>query len=238
MYVYGRNSIEEALEENIRLKCVIIGRGKELKFENLVKRIKTAGIPLSYEPLSMLTSLSHSEKHQGIIAELVLPENIVDDESVKIDWGGFDSLIVLDGITDTGNLGAIVRSALLFDFNAVVLPRDNSARITPQTIKSSAGAVYRQKIIYIDSLNRFSSEVKEAGFTVIGLAGEAAGTIKELDIKNKICYIIGSERKGIRKSVKRNCDALLRIPTTGKINSLNASVSGAVAMWEFFRKRG
>ncbi len=185
-----------------------------------------------------LSDLAGTFKHQGIIGEMELPENIIDDDKIITDWSVMDSIIALDGITDTGNLGAIVRSALLFGFKAVVLPRDNSARITPQTIKASAGAIYHQKIIYVNSLNNFLLEARESGFTIIGLANEAQESIKELDIKNKICYIIGAERKGIRRSVKKLCDKLVLIPTTQKFNSLNASVSGAIAMWEFYRKRG
>jgi 23S rRNA (guanosine2251-2'-O)-methyltransferase len=237
LFVYGRNSIEEALEGDITLKKVIIERGKEEKFENLARRLQDAGCPVSYQPERTISSLAGTFKHQGIIGEMVLPGNIIDDDKIIIDWEAMGSIIALDGITDTGNLGAIVRSALLFGFDAVVLPRDNSARITPQAIKSSAGAIYHQKVIYINSLNNFMIEAMEAGFSMIGLAGEAEESITQLDIKNKICYIIGSERKGIRRSVKKLCDKLVSIPTTEKFNSLNASVSGAIAMWEFYRKR-
>lgn len=237
MFVYGRNSIEEALEGNITLKKVIIERGKEEKFENLVRRLKDAGCPVSYQAERAISSLAGTFKHQGIIGEMELPGNVIDDDKIITDWSAMDSIIALDGITDTGNLGAIVRSALLFGFDAVVLPRDNSARITPQAIKSSAGAMYHQKVIYINSLNNFMIEAMEAGFSMIGLAGEAEEPITRLDIKNKICYIVGSERKGIRRSVKKLCDKLVSIPTTEKFNSLNASVSVAIAMWEFYRKR-
>ncbi len=236
MFVYGRNSIEEALIDRIPLKKIIIERGKEMKFEGLIRRLKELGIQVSYQHESQLNQLSRSQKHQGIIGEMELPANVIDDENAVIDWSSMKALITLDGITDTGNLGALVRSALMFDFDAVVLPRDNSARITPQTIKASAGAVYRQKIIYINSLNNFMEEIKTAGFFIFGLAGEAKDSIKGLDFTEKICYIIGSEKKGIRKSVKKKCDNLVRIPTTRKINSLNASVSGAIAMWEYYRK--
>jgi len=237
LFVYGRNSIEEALAEKISLKRVIVERGKEGKFENLIRRLKETGSPVSYMIGKTLFSLAGTFKHQGIIGEMDLPGNVIDNDQVIIDWSSLDSIIALDGITDTGNLGAIIRSALLFGFDAAVLPRDNSARITPQAIKASAGAVYHQKIIYINSLSNFLLKIRENGFNIIGLAGEARSSIQEIDIRGKICYIIGSERKGIRKSVKKLCDELVFIPTTGKFNSLNASVSSAIAMWEFYRKR-
>jgi 23S rRNA (guanosine2251-2'-O)-methyltransferase len=162
---------------------------------------------------------------------------VIEEGSTIEDWKNFDSIITLDGITDTGNLGAILRSALLFGFEAVVLPNDNSARITPQTIRSSAGALYKVKIIYVNNLNTFIEEAKAEAFTVYGLAGEAKDAIQKLEFAKKSLLVIGSEREGMRKSVKHNCDHLVQIPTTRKINSLNASVAAAIAMWEVFRSR-
>ncbi len=235
MVVYGRNSVEEALNDSIDLSSVTVEKGKEEKYLNLIRRLREKGINVKYAQTVFLNKAAQTLKHQGIIAELILPSNIIESETEFEGWDGMQSVIALDGITDTGNLGAVVRSALLMKFDAVVLPNDNSARITPQTIKASAGAVYKEKVVYINSLNQFIDEIKKQGFFVYGLAGEAETLITEIDFKGKVCLVLGSERKGIRKSVKHKCDALIKIPTTRKIDSFNASVAAAIAMWEVYR---
>ena len=234
MFVYGRNSIEEAITEEIKMTQVLVAKGKEGKYSNLLKRIAEQGIPIKSMLEDAIEKLAKSRKTQGIAAELALPKNIVETDGDDTDWSQYRKILALDGITDTGNLGAIVRSALLLGADAIVLPNDNSARITPAAIKASAGAVYRQTIVYLDSLNKFIDRMTELEFSVFGLAGESKKTICDVELRAKVCIVIGSEREGIRKSVKRKCEDLLSIPTTRKLDSLNASVASAIAMWQLF----
>ncbi len=236
MTVYGRNSVEEALEEGLEIDLVYMDSHKRDKFQGILARLKAEGISLTYKTDLELEALSRTRKHQGIVAEIKMPDNIHDTEGATYDWDQYRRFLALDGITDTGNLGALIRSSLLFNIDAVVLPRDASARITPQVIKSSAGAVYKQNIFYIDNLNYFIDDLVDAGAAVLGLSGAVQYTsIKDIEIPARCCVVIGSERKGMRKSVKKKCTSLIKIPTTGKLDSLNASVAGAVAMWELFR---
>lgn len=237
MIVYGRNSVEEALQEGLAIAEVIIEKGKEEKFYNLARRLKEKNIKVGYANRNILDRLAETLKHQGIVADMKLPQNIVEDGSDFEDWAQFDSVLVLDGITDTGNLGAIARSALLFGFGAIALPKDNSARITPQTIKSSAGAIYKTQVIYVNNINTLMETLKAEGFGVFGMDGNAQQTIDAAEFPDKLCFVIGSEREGIRKSVKKVCDGLLKIQTTRKVDSLNASVAAGVAMWEVFRRK-
>jgi 23S rRNA (guanosine2251-2'-O)-methyltransferase len=237
MTVYGRNSVEEALSEGIPLVQITVEEGKASKFSRIIDIARKSHIPLNFAHPKVLEKTAKTRKHQGITAEMRLPENIVEQSDLDISWDKFNTMLALDGITDTGNLGAIIRSALLFDIDAIVLPNDNSARITPAVIKSSAGAIYKQNIFYINNLNTFILEMKSLGFTVAGLAGEGTSDIRQCEFSGKVCLVIGSEREGLRKSVKRNCDMLINIPTTRRIDSLNASVASAVAMWEVFRRK-
>lgn len=237
MIVYGRNSVDEALQEGLSIAEVIVEKGKEEKFYNLVRRLKEKNVKVSYANRNILDRLAETLKHQGIVADMKLPANIVEDGSDFEDWAQFDSILALDGITDTGNLGAITRSALLFGFGAIVLPKDNSARITPQTIKASAGAIYKTQVIYVNNINTLMETLKAEGFGIFGMEGSAQQDIGEAQFPEKLCFVIGSEREGIRRSVKKVCDGLIKIPTTRKIDSLNASVAAAVAMWEVFRRK-
>jgi 23S rRNA (guanosine2251-2'-O)-methyltransferase len=235
MIVYGRNSIEEALDEGLALKDITIAKGKEEKFEGIMRKAREQGVLVKFAPYAQIERDAKTAKHMGIMAELELPPNIIDDPHAEHDWSAYDRLLALDGITDTGNLGAIVRSALLLGVDAIVLPNDSSARITPATIKASAGAIYRQKVIYLNSLNHFLLEVKEHGFFSYALVGHDATPITSMNFDGKVCLVIGSEREGIRKSVRNNCDEQVSIPTTGKLDSFNASVASAIAMWEVYR---
>ena len=235
MIVYGRNSIEEALDEGIALKEIAIAKGKEDKFTNIIEKARAKGVPIRSAIYMQLEREAKSSKHQGIIATLDLPPNIIDDPDYEHDWTKYNRMLALDGITDTGNLGAIARSALLLGVEAIILPNDNSARITPATIKASAGAIYKVNIIYLNSLNRFLLELKDADFFSYALVGHEATPITSMNFEGKVCLVIGSEREGIRKSVRNNCDEQVTIPNTGKLDSFNASVASAIAMWEVFR---
>ncbi|OHD56393.1 MAG: 23S rRNA (guanosine(2251)-2'-O)-methyltransferase RlmB [Spirochaetes bacterium GWF1_51_8] len=235
MIVYGRNSVEEALDEGVALKDITVAKGKEDKFTNIMEKARAKNVPVRFAPYVQLEREAKSSKHMGVIATLDLPPNVIDDPDFEHDWTKYSRMLALDGITDTGNLGAIARSALLLGVEAIVLPNDNSARITPATIKASAGAIYKLNVIYLNSLNRFLLEVRDAEFFTYALVGHQATPITSMKFEGKVCLVIGSEREGIRKSVRNNCDEQVTIPTTGKLDSFNASVASAIAMWEVFR---
>ena len=237
MTVYGRNSIEEALEEKLKISALYIDITKKQKFEKLTERLKNIGVFPQWKDTRAMDKIAKTRKHQGIAAEINLPHNIVEEFEGEFDFKTFPKILSLDGITDVMNLGAIIRSALLFDIDAVVLPQDASARITPAVIRASAGAVYHQPVFYIKNLNYFIDELHEAGGCAYGLADSPESeTLETLELSLPFCIVIGSERKGMRKSVRKKCDSIVRIPTTGKLDSLNASVAAAITLWEVYKK--
>lgn len=238
MFVYGRNSVTEAIDDGLEILRVLVDTKKEEKFLNLIRRLRDAEIEVKFAKADVIDKEAKTRNHQGIAAEIVLPKNIVENQQEPVDWSLFNGVLALDGITDTGNLGAILRSALLFGMQAVVLPMDNSARITPVTIKASAGAVYKLNIFYVPSLKNSLFEMQSLGFCIYALMGQGAENITEVDFGEKACLIIGSERDGIRKGIRRFADTQVKIPTSGKLDSLNASVSAGVALWEWARNRG
>lgn len=235
MTVYGRNSVEEALEEGLELTEAVIEREKMEAFSRLSARLKEKGVPVRLADFRALEKISGSRKHQGICAVMKTPGNVFEDENRFDKWEDLRTVLALDGITDTGNLGAILRSALLFGCDAVVLPNDNSARVTPQTIRSSAGALYKIPLVYVNNLNTALEKLKAMDFMVYGLAGESKTPVSSINFGDRTCLVVGSEREGLRRSVKRSCDALVSIPTTRRLDSLNASVASAVALWECYR---
>ncbi|MGL5955562.1 MAG: 23S rRNA (guanosine(2251)-2'-O)-methyltransferase RlmB, partial [Brevinema sp.] len=184
-----------------------------------------------------LDKISGTQKHQGIAAEMSLPENIITEEQhYERNYHAINRILLLDGITDTGNLGAILRSALLLGADLVLLPKDNSARITPQTIKASAGAIYKIPLAYVDNLKTEIEMMKAEHFEVLALASESKTSLYSFKSqKEKTALVLGSEREGIRKGIKSLCTEKVSLPSTKKLDSFNVSVAAALAMnalWE------
>ena len=147
-------------------------------------------------------------------------------------------LVVLDGIVDPQNLGALIRTAHLCGANGIIIPKDNSAPVSPATVKASSGATEHIPIVQITNISTTLKELKDHGFWVVGAAGGTAQNLYLYDFKgNNYVLVLGSEGKGIRRLVRENCDHLISIPMLGKIDSFNVSVAGAIFMSEIMRQR-
>lgn len=232
MIVYGRNSIEEAVLESLQLSQVWIDTDKADKYPGLKRMLREKNIPVKFVIGKELDKISGTQKHQGIAADMVLPNNIItEDQKYEEDYESINRVLLLDGVTDTGNLGAILRSALLLGADLVLLPKDNAARITPQTIKASAGAIYKIKVAYVDNLKTEIDHMKAEDFDVLALTGESLESLYNyVPNSNKVALILGSERDGIRKGIKSLCTHKLSLPSTKKLDSFNVSVAAALAM--------
>lgn len=146
-------------------------------------------------------------------------------------------LIILDEITDPHNFGAIIRSAVCLGADGIIIPRHNSAEVNHTVIKTSSGAVNYIPIAMETNLNNVIKILKQNAFTIVGTDIHAEMTTFEVNLNKAVCLIVGSEGKGIRVSLKNNCDVQIRIPMAGGFNSLNASVSTAIFMYEIFRQK-
>ncbi|UCF91775.1 MAG: 23S rRNA (guanosine(2251)-2'-O)-methyltransferase RlmB [Desulfobacterales bacterium] len=146
-------------------------------------------------------------------------------------------LLLLDGILDPHNLGAIIRTALCAGVHGVIIPRDRAASPTPAVSKASAGALEHVRLIQVTNLVRTVQALKEKGLWIYGLDRSGEHSIFASDLTGPLALVIGGEQRGIRPLVKKNCDLVVAIPQVGPMNSLNASVAAAVAMFETFRQR-
>lgn len=231
MIIYGRNSIEEALTERLPINTVWLDKDKGDKYPGLRRMLRDAGIPLKFISEYDMDKLSGTQKHQGVIAEMALPKNIITEDMVyEADYRHNKRVLILDGITDTGNLGAIMRSGLLLGAQLLILPKDNSARITPQTIKASAGALYKMPTAYVDNLKTEIEAMKALDFSIIALDNVSKEPLSSFISNEKVCLILGSEREGIRKGIKALCTHRLSLPSTKMLDSFNVSVAAALAM--------
>jgi len=194
-------------------------------------------VPIEESDRNRLDQLAGGVVHQGVVLEAdALP---VRDAGAwaKGTFADDAVVIILDGVEDPHNFGAIVRSAAACGACAVVFGKDRSAPVSAAAMKSAAGAMEYIDLVQATNLTRAIEDLKKAGFWVAGLDAAADKTIWDADLKGRIALVVGSEGKGIRRLVREHCDFHLRIPLEGPITSLNASVSAAIAIAECLRQR-
>lgn len=229
--IYGRKPVIDAIDSGVKIyKAFVIKQNSKI-VEEIIAKLNKANVEINFVDKRFFDKIELN--HQGVMVEA---------ESFEYkdlrDLDKYQRLIILDQIEDPHNLGAIIRSAESFGFDGVIIPERRSASVSPIVYKTSAGAIKNINIIMVKNTNRAIEEIKEAGFWVYGLAGEASSPIDQVDLKGKVCLIVGNEGKGLSRLVRENCDILINIPMKGFVNSLNASVASAIAMYEVLRQNG
>lgn len=146
--------------------------------------------------------------------------------------------VMLDSLEDPHNLGAILRSADAFNVDAIIIPKNRSVKLNATVAKVSTGAIEYVDVIEVTNLNQTIKKLKDNGFWVVGTDANTEQTIHNIDVDTNLCVVIGSEGKGITRLVKENCDYVVKIPMSGHVNSLNASVSAGLIIYEIYNKRG
>ena len=245
-YIYGRNSIIETIESNPQsIEKIFVSfnaHGKVIDKifykakKNKVKCIKHDKRKFSLLEQKVCPKITNS---QGVIALLKLVDTLDVDELINL---GFEKeknpvIIALDNITDPHNLGAIARTAECSGASGIIVTERNSSPITPTAIKTSAGALEHLPIAKVNSLPQILQKFKDKGFWVVGTEMDAKTNYTEYDFLRPVVVIIGNEGKGISPSVSKQCDDVVNIPIKGKINSLNASVSAGIILYEIVRQK-
>lgn len=239
MWIYGINPVESVFKKrlcDIKELIVVESKKENEKISSFIKLAKENNIKvrtLSLEEALETTSLKSFINHQRVFLNIKDLKTYSVDEVVKED---IKSILVLDSITDVNNFGAIIRSSVAFDIDAVLIAKDRSSKITSDLYKTSSGAVENIKICIETNLSRSVEFLKENGFWVYGFEEDGKQNIYETDLKGKVCLVIGGEDTGIRRLLKEKCDFLLNIPINNNAHSLNASVAAAISMYEFKRQ--
>lgn len=229
--IYGRKPVIDAIDSGVKIyKAFVIKQNSKI-VDEIISKLQRANVEINFVDKRFFDKIDMN--HQGVMVEA---ESFQYKDLKDIDK--YKRLIILDQIEDPHNLGAIIRSAESFGFDGVIIPERRSASVSPIVYKTSAGAINNINIIMVKNTNRAIEEIKEAGFWVYGLAGEASSPIDQVDLKGKVCLIVGNEGKGLSRLVRENCDILINIPMKGFVNSLNASVASAIAMYEVLRQNG
>lgn len=229
--IYGRKPVIDAIDSGVKIYRAYIIKQNSKIVDEIINKLKKANVEINFVDKRFFDKIDMN--HQGVMVEAE-PFNYKD----LSDLDKYQRLIILDQIEDPHNLGAIIRSAESFGFDGVIIPERRSASVSPIVYKTSAGAINNINVIMVKNINRAIEEIKEAGFWVYGLAGEASSPIDKTDLKGKVCLVVGNEGKGLSRLVRENCDILINIPMKGFVNSLNASVASAIAMYEVLRQNG
>ena len=238
--VEGRNSVLELLESGKDINKIFVARGdKQGSIHKIIGRAKGKGIIVTEVDKTKLDEMSQMGNHQGVIAivppfEYCEVEDILKEAQMRNEN---PFIIVLDGIEDPHNLGAIIRTAETAGVHGVIIPKRRAASVNSTVNKTSAGAVEYMKIARVNNLNNTIQFLKDKGLWIIGTDGNAENFYYEQNLTGPIALVIGSEGRGMNRLVSENCDILVKIPMKGKITSLNASVSAGIITYEILKQR-
>lgn len=226
--IYGKNCIHEAIRANQGLQKVFISdqqASKDHSFLSLLKDKKIVYEILSKDKMNSLFGPSH--QGYGAYREDYM---IYDEDIVNLLDGQQNRVLILDGIMDPHNLGAIIRSVDAFGYDAIVLPKNRSCSITETVAHVSTGAIEWVKLAYVNSLSNFINTLKKKDFWICGTDASGTDSISEIDLNRNLAVIIGSEGFGMSKTLLKASDYVIKIPMVGHVNSLNASVSTGIIL--------
>ena len=239
--IEGRNAVIELLNSGRDINKIFIQNGeKHGSINKIISIAKEKKIIINKVDKIKMDAISETKRHQGVIA-IVAPYNYsaVDD---IIEYAHSKNeepfILILDGIEDVHNLGSIIRTAETAGVHGIIIPKRRAASVNATVAKTSAGAIEYMKIARVNNLNDTIKKLKEEGLWIIGTEMNAKTKYYNQDLKGPIAIVIGNEGTGISNLVKKNCDILINIPMKGKINSLNASVSTGIILYEALKQRG
>ncbi len=238
--LYGINPVREALRGNRKaFELYVQTSGTDHRIAKLTALAEEQEIPVRRRERSDLERLAGNPHHQGVVLR-VAPFMYSELEDILSNCKESNDtlfILVLDGIQDPQNLGALIRSAACAGVQAVIIPKDRACGVTPVVEKASAGAVETVPIIQVTNVIQALERLKQAGCWVFGLDGGATQNLYQSDFSGNLALVIGSEGEGIRALVRKHCDLLLAIPQYGGVSSLNASVAGGIVLFEAARQR-
>lgn len=210
---------------------------RDKRMREMREKLFAAGVRVMNADARRLTGLSPDVPHQGIYALAKERENTLDFADLLDDISPKTLLLILDGVTDPRNFGACLRAADAAGVQAVIVPRDRSARMTPAAAKAAAGAAETVPVVQVTNLASAIMELRDNGVTVVGTAGETDKSIYDIDQAKAFAWVLGAEGEGLRQLTRRRCDELAAIPMVGSVESLNVSVASGICLFESLRQR-
>ena len=229
----GIHPVGEALRGKRPLDRVLVAKGAGgPRLQEIIDLARQAGVPVRFEPRNALDRLAGSPAHQGVVA-LGAAQRYADLDQAATG----QMVVVLDGVEDPHNLGAIIRTAHAAGAASVIIPERRAAGVTDVVAKAAAGALEHLPVARVTNINRALEDLHERGFHLYGLDERGDRDYDRVDYEEPAAFVLGGEGKGLHEQVRKHCDVLLRIPMAGKISSLNVSVAAGVVLFEWARRK-
>jgi 23S rRNA (guanosine2251-2'-O)-methyltransferase len=237
--IFGINAVAETLKARGRsFEWVgVATERKDLRLQNLIKDCRKLSVPVRFLPRVDLDRMAGTASHQGVVAVTSSKQYNDLDDLIAAKRGDHALLVVLDGIEDPHNLGAILRTADAAGADGVVIPERRAVGITGTVVKSSAGASEHLPVAKVTNIARTLEDLKAQNIWTVGLDERGAQSYESLDYNMDCAVVLGAEGKGLHDLVARKCDFLVSIPMLGKVPSLNVSVAAGVVLYEVVRQR-
>src|SRR5215831_6724894 len=236
----GIHAVKEALEAQRPIDRIAIAKGRQdIRIEEIVQLARKQSIPVRFEERGQLDRLANSKDHQGVVAVAAARTAATLEDilaGVKAASAQRGLIVLLDGVEDPHNLGAVVRTALAAGAHGVVIPERRAAGLTDTVARSSAGALAHLPVAKVTNLARTMEELKEAGYWLVGLDEAADKNYTEVDYTSPTGIVMGGE-DGMHDLTRKRCDFLVSLPTGGPVKSLNVSVAAGIVLFEALRQR-
>jgi 23S rRNA (guanosine2251-2'-O)-methyltransferase len=239
----GIHAVREALEAGRAFDRIVITRGRQdTRVEEIVQLARRRNISVRFEDRSQLDRLADSKNHQGIVGLVAARaagslEEILAAANAGAGRGEKGLILLLDGVEDPHNLGAIIRTSLAAGAHGVVIPERRAAGLTDTVARASAGALAHLPVAKVTNLVRTMEELKKAGYWLVGLDEAAEKNYTEVDYTLPVGIVLGGEGNGLHELTRKRCDFVVSLPTAGPVKSLNVSVAGGVVLFEVLRQR-
>ncbi|HWB86143.1 MAG TPA: 23S rRNA (guanosine(2251)-2'-O)-methyltransferase RlmB [Bryobacteraceae bacterium] len=228
----GIHPVAEALRTGHPLERVLVAQGAGgTRVQEIIDLARRASVPVRFEPRNALDRLAGTPAHQGVVA-LGAAKKYAELDAVA----SAAMLVVLDGVEDPHNLGAIVRTAHAAGAGAVIIPERRAASVTDVAAKAAAGALEHLPVVRVTNINRSLEDLKKRGYWIYGLDERGAEDYTRVEYAEPTVLVLGGEGKGLHEQVRKHCDMLVRIPMEGRISSLNVSVAAGVVLFEWRRR--
>lgn len=238
--IVGRKPVLEALKSNTPIDKVMISTTAHGEIvDEIIQLLRQKNIPFKFSPNDQLAKIARNQQTQGIVAFAGTIEFSDIDELLEIAKAKNEQpfLLIFDEIEDVHNLGALIRTAVCVGAHGGIIPKHHNAPINETVIKTSAGASLQFPLARVTNIAQTIEELKKKGIWIVGTDMTATKNFTDVDYTMPIAIVIGNEGKGMRRLVREKCDFLVKIPMKGNFDSLNASVAGALVMYEVMRKR-
>jgi 23S rRNA (guanosine2251-2'-O)-methyltransferase len=237
--IYGIHAVEEALRSRGRaFEYVAVAKDrKDAKLQRIVTACREAGVAVRFEDRDQLTRVARTQTHQGVVAVAAQKKYNDVEDVLAAKRGQYAFVVVLDGVEDPHNLGALLRTADAAGVDGVVIPERRAVGVNATVVKASAGASEHVPVAKVTNIARTLEQIKEQNIWTVGLDERGSQSYDQLDYKMDCAIVLGAEGHGLHDLVRKKCDFLVSIPMLGKVPSLNVSVAGAVVMYEVARQR-